>query len=199
MTKLVFLPDQEVRLKYTKEMTPDDFMDFCLKNPDLNVELEPNGTIVIMSPLTPSSGNIEAEFITELKLYARKNGGEAYSSSTGFTLPDGSVRSPDASYFKAEQLEKIDEQEFFRFTEMVPTFVVEVRSKSDSLSKLQRKMTDTWIANGVRLAWLVDVKKERVFVYRANGSIELVEGFEHLLTGEQVLPGFTFDLGLIKA
>ena len=55
-------------------------------------------------------------------------------------------------------------------------------------------MTDIWMANGVRLAWLIDPIAQKAWVYRADGITETVSDFNAQLSGEAVLPGFTFDL-----
>ncbi len=59
-------------------------------------------------------------------------------------------------------------------------------------------MTEGWIANGVRLAWLIDPLRERAWVCRADGSVEEFYGFDHVLSGEAVLPGFALDLRALK-
>jgi Uma2 family endonuclease len=127
-------------------------------------------------------------------MYARKHGGKAYSSSTGFTLPDGSVKSPDTSYVSAAQLSKFTAEDLRHFAPIVPEFIVEVVSPSDTLAEVQEKVRDTWIANGVRLAWLVDVDADKLWIYRADHSVELVTPLDRTIAGEDVLPGFTFDL-----
>ena len=152
MRTIVFSSDQDLHVTFEQPLTPETFLDVCRHNPERQIEMEPDSSITISSLSTPFIGSIEALFIRELVLFSRKYGGTSYSSSTGFTLPDGSVRSPDASYLTAAQIAKIDPKEFSKFTEMVPKFVVEVRSGSDGLKKLQRKMTDTWMANGVEPA-----------------------------------------------
>ncbi len=178
-------------------MSNEQFEAFCFANPELVVEREPDGTLTLMSPVSPISGNRENEISIDLGLYARKNGGKAFSSSTGFRLPDSSVRSPDACYVSAEQLAKFTDDDLRHFAPIVPEFIVEVLSPSDNLSVLQEKMSKAWIANGVQLAWLVDVDNDRLWVYRADHSVELVTPLDHEITGEDILPGFTFDLSLL--
>ncbi|HRI59576.1 MAG TPA: Uma2 family endonuclease, partial [Saprospiraceae bacterium] len=81
---------------------------------------------------------------------------------------------------------------------IVPDFVIEVRSPSDSLTELKEKMAEAWMANGVRLAWLLDPESQSACIYRADGSSETINGFDYKLSGEDVLPGFEFDLGVLK-
>jgi len=59
-------------------------------------------------------------------------------------------------------------------------------------------MTDVWIKNGVRLAWLIDPKKETTFIYRADGSKEELHGFDRTLSGEDVCTGLELDLRRLR-
>src|SRR5690606_2203653 len=127
--------------------------------------------------------------------YAQMHSGEFFSPSTGFDLPSGSTKSPDIAWVSLERLGANPGREG-DFVKIVPDFVAEVRSGSDRLKKLQAKMTDTWMANGVRLAWLIDPYEEKAYIYRAGVTKpEVVEGFAgNKLSGEEVLPGFELPL-----
>ena len=188
------IPATEVGLIFPNGLSNEAFEELCFANKELVIEREPDGKIIVMSPVAPSSGNNEAEFIADLKFYERKHGGRAFSSSTGFTLPDSSVKSPDASYVSADIISGFTKEQLDHFAELVPEFVVEVVSPSDTLVTAMSKMKDVWIANGVSLGWLVDVKAEKLWVYRQNGSVDLIEDFDRTITGEDVVPGFEFDL-----
>jgi len=50
----------------------------------------------------------------------------------------------------------LPDEELEGFPNLVPDFVAEIRSKSDDDRPLQQKMEDTWMAQGVRLGWLID-------------------------------------------
>lgn len=80
------------------------------------------------------------------------------------------------------------------FAPLVPDFVIEIRSESDRPSKLKKKMTDTWLAYGVRLAWLIDPKAQKTYIYRPGRPAEELKGFERTLSGEDICPGFEPDL-----
>ncbi|MFT7120403.1 MAG: Uma2 family endonuclease [Neolewinella sp.] len=188
------IPTSEVELSFPKGLTTEEFEALCFANKELVIEREPNGKITVMSPVSVSSGDNEAEFIADLKIYVRQHGGKSFSSSTGFTLPDSSVKSPDASFVSAEKMALVSKEELNHFAAIVPDFIVEVISPSDNLKDAMSKMTDVWIANGVALGWLVDVNNERLWIYRQNGSVDLIESFERTLDGEDIVPGFEFDL-----
>jgi len=119
--------------------------------------------------------------------------GHIYESSAGFTLPDGSVRSPDAAWLSAAAYKRLTPAERERFPPVCPEFVIEVRSPSDGLAALRRKMLD-YLANGVRLAFLLDPTAETATVYRLGREPEELAGFDRSLSGETVLPGFALDL-----
>ena len=107
-------------------------------------------------------------------------------------MPDGSTRAPDASWVSRERWEALTSSEKEGFAPLCPDFVVELRSKTDSLSTLQAKMQE-YIDNGARLGWLIDHQNRRVEIYRSRGKIEILDQPENL-SGEAVLPGFSLSL-----
>ena len=120
--------------------------------------------------------------------------GLVFSSSTGFHLPDDSIRVTNATWVSRERWETLSEWEQEKFPPICPDFVIELLSPSDSLNATKTKMTDVWIANGCRLAWLIDPKTETKHIFRTNGEIQIVQGFDKLLSGEDVLVGFELRL-----
>ncbi|MBC6995417.1 Uma2 family endonuclease [Neolewinella lacunae] len=192
------IPASEVALTFPNGLSNEAFEELCFANQELVIEREADGKISIMSPVSTLSGQNESVFNGELYIYCRQFGGHSFSSSTGFTLPDGSVRSPDASYVTEAAMALHSRKDLLRFAPIVPLFVVEVASPSDQLAELALKMSQVWIKNGVALAWLVDVENEKLWIYRQNGTVDLIEGFDQSVTGEDVLPGFAFDLRLLR-
>lgn len=188
------IPANEVELNFPNGLSHQDFETLCFANKELLIEREPDGKIKIISPMSPYSSNNEAEFIADLKLYTRTHGGEAYSSQVGFLLPDDSVRMPDACYVSQEQVAQYSSEDLKHIVLIIPEFIVEVLSPSDSLKELHTKMSEQWIANGVLLGWLVDATNEKLWVYRQNGTVDLIEGFDQSVSGGDVVPGFEFDL-----
>jgi Uma2 family endonuclease len=59
-------------------------------------------------------------------------------------------------------------------------------------------MADAWMANGVQLAWLIDPRSQKAWIYRAGAPVEEVPDFETTLSGEPLLPGFELDLRELK-
>jgi Uma2 family endonuclease len=116
----------------------------------------------------------------------------AFDSSTGFKLPNGAERSPDASWVKKERWESLTAEQQAKFAPLCPDFVVELRSPSDSLQNLQEKMRE-YINNGARLGWLIDRKNQQVEIYRPDRDVEILSSAQ-TLSGEDVLPGFVLEL-----
>ncbi len=104
---------------------------------------------------------------------------------------------PDEEGLEISLSEPLNQEEFVQFCRNNPDFIIEVRSQPDSQPRLKRKMKDIWMANGVQLAWLIDPKEQKTYIYRADGSEEIIAGFDQQLNGEAVLPGFILDLSLL--
>lgn len=152
-----------------------------------------------MSPVSTLSAYSSGAVFSELSAWNKINSkGVVFDSSAGFTLPDRSVLSPDASWVSAAKWKSLSEDEKNRFAPVCPEFVVEVRSKSDSLSDLKKKMR-VWIANGTLLAWLIDPIEKKSYIFKADKNEEVViDGFEgKKITGEHPVEGFTLDLPLL--
>jgi Uma2 family endonuclease len=118
--------------------------------------------------------------------------GVAFDSSTGFILPNGAERSPDAAWVSRSRWDRLTEKEQESFPPLCPDFVVELRSPTDNLKDLQAKM-DEYMANGAQLGWLIDPFEKRVYVYQPGAAVAVVEDPESL-SGEPLLRGFTLQL-----
>jgi Uma2 family endonuclease len=163
------------RLRFDRTMTDDELFRFCGRNEMLRVERDSNGELILMSPSGLDGDDANAEIITQLRNWARKDGrGKSFGSNAGFTLPDGSMRSPDAAWLSLERWKALAPRERERFGHVVPEFVIELRSRTDGLKELQKKMR-IWIANGVELAWLIDPKRKVVEIYRADEPVEVLQ------------------------
>jgi Uma2 family endonuclease len=174
------------------ELTDEQFFQLCVNNRDLRLERTAEGELIIMPPTGWGSGNRNSKLTARVELWADTDGtGLAFDSSTGYKLPNGANRSPDASWVKRERLEALNPDPA-RFLPMAPDFAVELRSASDSLQTLQQKMQE-YIENGVRLGWLLDPQNQRVEIYRPGQEVEVLQS-PTSLSGEEVLPGFMLDL-----
>jgi Uma2 family endonuclease len=175
-------------------LSDEEFYKLATSNKELKMERTAQGEIIIMALTGGNTGRKNTRLTMRLGLWALESKqGEVFDSSTGFKLPSGAVRSPDAAFVRSERWKALSTNERATFPPLCPDFVVELMSNSDNLRPSQEKMRE-WIQNGCQLAWLVDVAEQRVFVYRANGSQTSIEGFHSVISGEDVLPNFTFDL-----
>jgi Uma2 family endonuclease len=184
-------------ITFKSKMTKTQFNEFVLTNEVIKIERDKHGTITIHPPLTFESGYDEGEAFYALKLWSKSNRtlGRAYSPSTSINLPDGSQFKADGAWFSTEKIDLLSQEERQSIPTIVPDFVIEFRSKTDSLIGLKKKMNEAWMANGVKLAWLIDPKKKNAWVYRiGNTEPEEVNGFENILSGEDILPNFEFNL-----
>lgn len=180
------------------DMSDEEFFHFCTQNRDLRIERDCNRLIYIMAPTAFDTGGFNSDINAELNLWNRKNkNGKVFDSSTGFTLPDRAVFSPDAAWISNEKISKLTKEQRNIFAPVCPDFIIELKSKSDTIPELQNKMLK-WIENGCTLAWLLIPEKEEAHIYRSDGSIEIVKGFNKKLSGENMLPGFELDLSILK-
>jgi len=175
------------------KMDDERFFGFCQDNRDVRIEQNAKGEIIIMPPTGWETGDRNAEINLQLRIWAKKDKrGKTFDSSTGFKLPNGAKRSPDASWILKERLGNFSAKQLQRFLPLCPDFVLELSSPTDSLKDLQEKM-DEYIENGARLGWLLDSKNKRVFIYRPNEEIEVLKHPE-TISGAPVLEGFELDL-----
>jgi len=170
-------------------LTDEQFESLCRNHPDLSFEMSAEGELIIVPPTLPYTGQKNADLIFEVGIWAKKDKtGIVFDSSTLFTFPNGAKRSPDVSWVVREKWDNLSETERRRFSKLVPDFVIELRSFSDSLKTLQKKMAE-YIGNGVRLGWLIDPLEQKVHVYRAVVEVEILDNPENV-SGEDVLKGF---------
>ena len=187
------------QLMFKSRMSREQFHRFVLKNSDLRIERDKYGSIIIYPLMTFDSGYFEGEAFGILRNWSKTNKlGRAFSPSTSFDLPDGSQRKADGAWISMKKINELSEEERKGIASIVPDFVMEVRSESDRLAPLKKKMAEAWIANGVKLAWLIDPIKEKAWIFRADGSSEEINGFHNRLSGEGILPGFELKLSDLK-
>lgn len=174
-------------------VSPDDFVALCQANPDLRLERESDGELTVMPPAGMDSSSRNAGITGQLWNWNVRAGlGVVFESSGGFTLSNTAVRAPDACWMRKERWGALPAAERRTFTRIAPDFVVELRSPSDSPSKLEAKMEE-YIAQGVRLGWLIDPELGTVAIYRPGRPVERLER-PATLSGEDILPGFVLDL-----
>lgn len=183
-------------LQLSIDLTDEQFWQLCQRNRDYRFERNAQGDLIVMSPTGSDTGRRNIKITTQLEIWNSQNKlGVAFDSSTGFKLPNGAERSPDASWIKKEQWESLTSEEKERFAPICPDFVVELRSKTDALKPLQEKMKE-YLDNGTKLGWLIDRKNQQVEIYRVDQEVEIIKS-PQTLSGENILPGFVLDLAEI--
>lgn len=186
----------QIQVSTRRRVTRSQYRAFCAANPDLRAELTAGGELIVMAPAHSKSGLLNARLAIQLGVWAMQDGtGESFDSSTGFDLPDGSNRSPDASWVLKSRLEALTAEQREEYFPLCPDFVAELRSKSDRLRTLQARMEE-YLANGAQLGWLIDPFERRVSIYRPGQPV-LVLDEPATVSGDPVLPGFVLDLGPI--
>ncbi len=186
-----------IKLTDTLKFDEEEFFTLCATNPELRLEKDKHGNIIIMSPTGMKSSFLNGILFAEVFSWNRTSKeGAVLDFNGGITLPDSSVRAADVAFISHEKLNKLSEEELEKFGKVCPDFIIELRSKSDSMKELKEKM-EMWIKNGVPLAWLVDSKNQEVHIYKSNQPTEIIKGFDKTISGEPVLKGFEFDLKLL--
>ncbi len=180
-------------LRSSLELNDDQFAKICRHNPDLKFERTAKGELVIVALTGGNTGRRNLKLSGRLLFWIESTGnGEGFDSSTGFKLPNGSIRSPDVAWVSTLRWQDLTPEQQKRIVPLCPDFVVELRFASDDPRDLQKKMQD-YIDNGLKLGWLLDPETKIVEIYRFDQAVEILNNPDRL-SGEEVLPGFVLDL-----
>lgn len=183
--------------KNVEGFTDEEFYYFCMDNPEWKFERNAQGQISLMPNTGGKTGLINAELNFQVKSWNKsKKIGVVFDSSTAFRLPDTSVKSPDVAWIAKDRWEKLTEKEQIQFPPLCPDFLIELMSETDRLDDCQTKM-QAWMDNGCKLAWLIDPKNRKTWIYRPQQAAEVIEGFTQMLSGEGILEGFELNLSEI--
>ena len=173
----------------------EEFFQFCQANRELQIERTAKGEIIVMLPAGGLSGFQSGESFRQLANWAATDKrGIAFDSSTGFVLPNGAMRSPDAAWVRLSRLKDLSAWHKERFLPLCPDFVIEVASPSDDIPALRLKMRE-YLQAGSSLGWLILPASVEVEVHSAEG-VQVWESPDSLM-GDPVLPGFSLDLSRI--
>lgn len=174
-------------------LTDDQFFQLCADNRDVRFERSATGALTIMSPTGGETGNRNGRLTQQLFNWSdRDSTGIAFDSSTGFHLPNGADRSPDAAWMPLPRWQTLTPEQQTRFVPLCPDFVVELLSPSDNLTATRAKMRE-YVENGIRLGWLIRRRDRCVDAYQQDEPVVTLEN-PSTISGDPVLPGFTLDL-----
>lgn len=175
------------------KLTDDQFFQLCQENENIRLERTAKGELIIMSPAGGETGSSNAGLTAQIWIWNQQHKlGKVFDSSTGFNLPNGANRAPDASWVKLETWNALTPEQQKKFPPICPDFVVELLSPSDSLKETQDKMKE-YRDNGAVLGWLINRKSRQVEIYRPHQEVEMLES-PATVSGEDVLPGFILNL-----
>lgn len=179
-------------------LNDDAFYRFCRDNRNLTFERNAAGQLMLIPNAGGKTGIRNAEITFQVSAWNRTYKlGVTFDSSTTFRLPNTAMRSPNAAWIARERWDKLTAKEQEQFPPLCPDFVIELRSRTDALAGLQKKMQE-WTKNGCRLGWLIDTKGQATYVYRPGREVYKIASFDTTLSGEEVLPGFVLDLRELK-
>ena len=188
MTQILKIP----KLEYAG-FTDDEFFDFCMANEGLKFERNSKRETIVMPPTSYESGMQESTFAFHIQLWNHiHQKGLVFSSQTGFTLPNDAIRSPDCAWISMEKHNRISLEERKKFAHVVPDFVAEIKSYSDSWKGLQEKMVE-YMENGVQLGWLINPFDKKVMIYTPENVNPIEQDFG-IITGGSTLEGLEIDL-----
>lgn len=177
-----------VVLRPATPMRDDELLAFSRRNRSYRIERNSKGELEIMTPVGGNGSRWEAFVIAELTIWTEQNGGVCFSSNGGFSLPDGSMLSPDASWISEGRWQALNDEQRSSFPPLCPEFVIEVLSASDSRPMLRAKM-EAWLANGAQLAWMIDPQAGKLTIFRPGSGPEVLERPESI-EGDGPVSGF---------
>ncbi len=170
--------------------------DELLRLPHLNPCELVNGRIVRMTPTNADHGRIEVNVAVALKAFVRtQNLGSVMAGEVGiFTRrnPD-TVRAADVLFLSHEREALRTRRQ--GFLDVAPDLIVEVLSPEDRPGEMQQKLSE-YVAIGVRLVWVADPATRTVRAYRGLDDVRSLNVGD-VLTGEEILPGFTMPVAAV--
>ena len=174
-------------------ITDAEFEKICRENSDRKFERTAQGELVIMSLTGGETGRRNIKLSARLEVWSdAAQLGVAFDSSTGFRLPNGAIRSPDAAWVSQSRWDALTPEQRKKWVPLCPDFVVELKSPSDDIADLQTRMLE-YQENGLKLGWLIDPDRQIVEVYEADRTVEQLAGLESIAT-EAIMPGFVLKL-----
>ncbi|MEN9870443.1 MAG: hypothetical protein RLZZ171_1431 [Cyanobacteriota bacterium] len=178
------------------KITVEHFEQLCQLNPELKLETNYQGELIIMSPTGYETGKNNADLLIQLGIWNRQDQlGVVCDSSTGFIFPNGAIRSPDVSWIAQARVAQFSKEEKAKFLPLTPDFALELMSPSDQLKTIQAKMQE-YRDNGVKLGWLINPQQQQVEIYRPAKPVEVVNQ-PSFLSGEDILPNLVIELDFI--
>jgi Uma2 family endonuclease len=180
-----------IELAWRRPISDADLLALAQDNPGYRFERTAEGRLVV-SPNSSESSRQSGQVFFQLEAWNRETrAGVTFDASAGFTLPDGSVRSPDAAWVARARWNAIPPAARDGFAPLCPDVVFEVASPSDRMTDLETKMA-AYVTQGARLAVLIDGAHRTVTCYRPGQAPERYDDATRVSLGPE-LPGFVLD------
>ena len=174
-------------------ISDEQFEQLCVQNQDTKFEMTSQGELIVMSPTGSESGRKNADLLTQISIWNRQTKlGVVFDSSTGFTLPNGAMRSPDVSWIEVSRWNELTKKQKRGFAPIAPDFALELLSPNDRLQDTQLKMKE-YLECGVKLGWLINPDEKQVEIYRLDKEVEMLDS-PNSLSGEELMPGLVVEL-----
>ncbi len=198
-TDLLGIEPTRIVLRPLLNLDDDQFLQLCAQNPEQPFEQNAQGEVIIVSPIGTNSGWMESEILYQLTSWNKQHErGLVFSSSALIRLPKGSIRSPDATWVEKSRWDRLTIKQQKKIAPLCPNFVIELRSESDRVKTLQKKLEE-YIVNGVELGWIIDPILSQVHIYE-QGKPPQVLNKPVTVTGTGSIAGFELDLkGIFSA
>jgi Uma2 family endonuclease len=182
-----------VNLQPTFDLSDSQFEQICNTNRDLKFERTARGGLVIMALTGGETGRRNIKLSARLENWnEQSNLGVAFDSSTGFRLPNGAIRSPDAAWVSQARWAALTPSQRQKWVPLCPDFLIELKSSTDDIEDLRLKMQE-YCENGLILGWLIDPETQLVEIYSAVAPVVSVNN-PPSLSAEAVMPGFVLNL-----
>lgn len=182
MSAITFTPLQR--------LSPSDMLAFSQLNSGLICEMNTNGNIILKTSLRQKYSLIAMKILENLsKWNDKKNEGVVVDTKTGYILSNGAIRHPSVSWVKPYKISSQTEH----LIESAPDFFVEFLTESDNINSMKMRMKE-YMLNGSLLGWLIDLNNEKVYIYKNDGTEQIVENFQNTLSGDLILRGFEIIL-----
>ena len=189
---LAFPTNLKLKLPAEWDPTYEALIELSRINEPWDFELTADRELVFVAPEGLGSSARGAMLIGQVSSWSDATGGGiVFGPRMGARLADSSVKMPDVAWVSDERWSDRDVDEFALLHEG-PDLVIEIVSKSDSLSAQLEKMTE-WMANGVSLGWLIDPIRDVVFICRPGVDPEQLDKPDRL-SGEDVCEGLEVSL-----
>ena len=168
------------------------FEGFAARNADMaEYEISNTGHLLIREPTGNPGALYENQLAIALGNWTGEYGGISFGPTSRFILPDASRFGPDAAWLREERRHEIMLLENRPFPHIVPDFVAEIKSPSNSHAELINKI-DLFLKHGARLAWYIDGETRTVIKFRPGEEPETLHDPEYIDGDDDVLSGFRF-------